>query len=229
METPKTMCAERKLTTGGVRLTRGNAGFTLVEILVVICIIGIMASLLFPVFNSARESARKASCANNQRQLGVAFLAYCDDYKDTLPPSLIYVDNQWRPWDDLLMPYIKDARVFRCPGDRTKRQAGKVARSYSMNDQLARTILATSGSTWPGLGTKLSKVPNHSKYVLLTEIHEGANFMGGTNWQTMYNPPEPDQFYHDQLSGSNFLFYDTHVTYYKQGMLPLDAYRFSAL
>ena len=61
-------------------------GFTLIELLVVIAIIAILASILFPVFSRAREKARQASCASNQKQLTLALLMYADDYDETLPP-----------------------------------------------------------------------------------------------------------------------------------------------
>ncbi|MBC8104937.1 MAG: prepilin-type N-terminal cleavage/methylation domain-containing protein [Cytophagales bacterium] len=60
------------------------AGFTLIELLVVIAIIAIPAAILFPVFAQARESAYKATCSSNLRQLGTAFSMYAIDYDDTL-------------------------------------------------------------------------------------------------------------------------------------------------
>jgi prepilin-type N-terminal cleavage/methylation domain-containing protein len=64
---------------------RKPTGFTLIELLVVIAIIAILAAILFPVFARARENARKASCASNLRQLGLAVLQYSGDYDECYP------------------------------------------------------------------------------------------------------------------------------------------------
>lgn len=60
-------------------------GFTLIELLVVIAIIAIIAAILFPVFAQAREAARKATCASNMRQMGLATRMYMQDYDERFP------------------------------------------------------------------------------------------------------------------------------------------------
>lgn len=89
-------------------------GFTLIELLVVIAIIAILAAILFPVFAQARESARKAACLSNTRQMGTAVLMYSQDYDETIVPWVQRTDQardtarrDRNTWVHLLQPYVK--------------------------------------------------------------------------------------------------------------------------
>jgi len=64
-----------------------NKGFTLIEMLVVVAIISLLAGMLFPVFSAARETARKANCLSNVRQLAMAMLMYADDNDGVFVPA----------------------------------------------------------------------------------------------------------------------------------------------
>jgi len=122
-------------------MSRRRKGFTLIELLVVIAIIGILAAMVFPVFARARESARKAVCLSNVKNIALAIQMYLADNNDTMPPTenraevIEYFDTKPGGWTrDKTSPcnrcpqanpylrypvifdeYTKNRDVWRCP------------------------------------------------------------------------------------------------------------------
>jgi prepilin-type N-terminal cleavage/methylation domain-containing protein/prepilin-type processing-associated H-X9-DG protein len=107
---------------------RGRAGFTLVELLVAIAIIGILVALLLPAIQQARESARRMHCANNLKQLALATHGYTDMH-GKLPPSGIVEEKtlssqghvypvfdqrsgKMFSWAVLLLPFVEENNLY---------------------------------------------------------------------------------------------------------------------
>ncbi|MFH1922450.1 MAG: DUF1559 domain-containing protein [Planctomycetota bacterium] len=92
-----------------MRSSRIPRGFTLVELLVVIAVIGILIALLLPAVQAAREAARRMACQNNLKQMGLAVHHFHDSYK-MLPPSRI-CDHKVT-WFVLILPYVEQQAFY---------------------------------------------------------------------------------------------------------------------
>jgi len=157
---------------GGIEV-ESFAGFTLIELLVVIAVIAILTGLLLPAMSQAKSRAHSIACANNLRQLQLAFQLYTDDNGDRMPlnkdgmPSGYWqsvhgawvVGNAKRDLTDenlrrgTLWPYVGAARVYQCPVDRstvTGQPALRRFRSYGLNFNLNGEVVPGSaiGVAW---------------------------------------------------------------------------------
>jgi prepilin-type N-terminal cleavage/methylation domain-containing protein len=87
-------------------------GFTLMELLVVIAVMGLLAAMLFPVFAQAREAARRTTCLSNLRQLAAAHHLYVQDYDELLPAWFVPDGDQLITWPAFLHSYSRSPALL---------------------------------------------------------------------------------------------------------------------
>jgi prepilin-type processing-associated H-X9-DG protein/prepilin-type N-terminal cleavage/methylation domain-containing protein len=183
--------------------------FTLIELLVVIAIIAILAAILLPALNRARERSRSADCINHLKQAGVSLALYRDDYRDMFPvvhagsfaaPEELPGEPQW--YTPLVKKYNYKMEYLKCGSDRGY-DRDKNIQSYMVNAMFT-------------FGRPLTTLSSASRRIVLSPRGYEENGKDPEEHQCYSGMSEPDDWKdhidRERHSGrANYLFADGHA------------------
>ena len=188
-----------------------SLSFTLIELLVVIAIIAILASMLLPALNKAREKAKTIKCASNEKQHGTAFTMYADNFDGYLPCLQQKVSPYMPYWFEVMLPYSSEG-IFACPSAVGSKYAtgttGRDYLGYGVNVLIVTNL---------GVHTRAIKAKRPSETVVLADSSGDKlkpdlperGFRAGI-WP-LDTPPWRNDVSNRHANGANALYVDGHV------------------
>lgn len=204
------------------RIGGARPGFTLLELLTVVAVIGVLAAILIPVAGKVRFSARNAECVSNLRQVFIRHTSYVADNRGRIPRAhYTYTKPDGtsgsRDWTTMLSEkseFQEEKAVFGCSEKRLELGASDpTRRTYSMN--LGVNKLSASGDA-------LERSPNVFEQPARTLLFADGNFgSSGTSYNAVIMPGRLPEFIHK--GRANLVFLDGHVAAFAELAVPRTA------
>lgn len=205
------------LSTSAKLQRRSHKAFTLIELLVVIAIIALLAAILFPVFARAREQARRSSCANNLKQIGLGVLQYNQDFDEIYFPAEVAIGTAGgATLVTRLKPYTKSIQPFVCPsGSKNLTPPGNI------NSRLDFMWVST-GAGWfePTRGHYGFNLNLNALSMADVRSSAATVMLFDSSWYEAAGPLD-DQIVGGMrhMNGANFGFADGHVKFAKDSIV----------
>ncbi len=157
--------------------------FTLIELLTVICIIMLLSALIMPAFGKAQGMACKASCINNLRQLGMAFLMYAYENKNYLPPNMSGNDvyaHGGSNWARFTFDYHGDVNILKCPSSPQEAPKATMEGLHLYDGNYGWNYSGTQGKT----GT-IHRIPTPANCYLVFDSGDPCVIFNANTWDNL--------------------------------------------